>query len=199
MKTTGNELSRSSIVKTAQDNPLPVLMIGLGAGLLVYNNMSKRNKNDRSMSRYRSAQFRDRQYRPGRGARFVVDDEDGGRTELAQSRTACRMPPGPRMTACRTPPARHMTPCRVRPAAPFPERAILQTADTKKSAISESKAQETYTHYLEEKPWAIGAVVLAAGAAIGLADPIKPLPRPTDGRSTPQPFNKGDRHRVGNG
>jgi ElaB/YqjD/DUF883 family membrane-anchored ribosome-binding protein len=32
-------------------------------------------------------------------------------------------------------------------------------------------AQETYSQYLEEKPWAIGAVALVAGAAIGLAIP----------------------------
>ena len=40
MKNMGDGLSNSGFVKTAKDNPLPLILIGLGAGLLAYNSFS---------------------------------------------------------------------------------------------------------------------------------------------------------------
>ena len=40
MKNMGDGLSNSGFVKTAKDNPLPLILIGLGAGLLAYSSFS---------------------------------------------------------------------------------------------------------------------------------------------------------------
>ena len=42
MKNIGNEISGSSMVRTAKDNPLPFILLGLGAGMLVYQGFSGR-------------------------------------------------------------------------------------------------------------------------------------------------------------
>ena len=167
MKNTGREISNSSVVATAKDNPLPLLLIGLGAGLLAYQSYSK--KNTRARGYYRQQQFQGREdYGSGRrlssagtsaasGLRSVSDtvSSAAGSAYEGVTRAANTAIDGVTKAAGST----------YSGAGDLAHRAIEKAGDIG------TKAQETYSHYLEEKPWAIGAVALVAGAAIGMAIP----------------------------
>ena len=49
MKNTGKEISHSSLVSTAKENPLPFILIGVGAGLLAYQGFGRGNTSRRNV------------------------------------------------------------------------------------------------------------------------------------------------------
>ena len=166
MKNASNELSRLSIVAAARENPFPFILIGLGAGLLAYNSFGK--KRSRSVGRYR--------------ADYRADDRIDYKMQTD--------PPYSRSTASNEP-IRSSTQERLNDArgtlSNAAESAYEGVANVASTTYSEAgkvankafekvgefgtQARETYSQYLDEKPWAIGAVALVAGAAVGLAIP----------------------------
>jgi ElaB/YqjD/DUF883 family membrane-anchored ribosome-binding protein len=175
MKNTGKEISRSSIVNTAKDNPLPFILIGVGAGLLAYQGFSRDSR--RSSVRY------------GANPRLMADRSSGSEpwTESAQtglnsvtgavSGAAGSVKEGVSSTVGTVRDT-------VSSAAGSAYEGVTRAASSTYGGVSQlasragetatnlgHRASETYEHYLEEKPWAIGAVALVAGAAIGMAIP----------------------------
>lgn len=153
MKNAGNELSQSSIVTAARENPLPFLLIGLGAGLLAYNGFSKKQR-------------RSSLHRLDNSNKLPFSDETS-RSMLTSAKAKIGD-------------AKHS----VADAAGAAYDGVSNAASTTYTAAGDlahraydkagefgTKAKETYNQYLEEKPWAIGAVALVAGAAVGLAIP----------------------------
>lgn len=57
MKKAGNEISRSDLFKKAQSNPLPLALIGLGVGLLLFGGSKSRSS---STKNYRYGKFADK-------------------------------------------------------------------------------------------------------------------------------------------
>jgi len=164
MKNTGNELSRSSIVTTARENPFPFILIGLGAGLLAYNSFGK--KQSRSFGRY--------QYNSGTDDRKSDDRTDyRTRTDFSDSRSDASKPSILSSAQGKLDDVRE----NVSNAAGSAYESVANVASSTYSGAGEiankayERAGETYNQYLEEKPWAIGAVALVAGAAVGLAIP----------------------------
>lgn len=172
MKTTGKEISGSSIVGAAKENPLPFVLIGLGAGLLAYQSFS-RSSSDRSrtMSSRGTGYKRPQQLTSGsrrdrgsslmqtaqggiRNVKDSVSDAAGSAID-GVSRAANSAYDGVTRAAEST----------YAGAGDLAGRAIDKASDLG------TMAQEKYSQYLEEKPWAIGVVALAAGAAIGMAIP----------------------------
>ncbi len=166
MKNTGREISNSSVVATAKDNPLPLLLIGLGAGLLAYQSYSK--KNGRSRGAYRAPQqLRDRSDY-GRGGQSIADTTGGGlRTVKDTVSTAA----GTAYDGVARAAGSAMDGVTKVAGSTYSGAGELAHRAREKAGDLGTKAQETYSHYLEEKPWAIGAVALVAGAAIGMAIP----------------------------
>lgn len=165
MKNTGRDISNSSFISTAKQNPLPFVLIGLGAGLLAYQGFSRRSSSSahgyRRQPRHLSGERTDtgnsmmRTTQGGiRNAKDTVSNAAGSAYD-GVSRAAESAIDGVTKAAGTT----------YQGAGDLAERAIDKAGDIG------TKAQETYHHYLEEKPWAIGAVALAAGAAIGMAIP----------------------------
>ncbi len=156
MKNTGNEISRSSLVSTAKNNPLPLILIGVGAGLLAYQRYGKRQT--RSLSQYRTANYPryQEQSEAGRSSSLLGSAQDG----LSSVKDSVSSAAG---SAYET--VSKAAGSTYSGAGDIANRAYEQVGNLG------NMAQETYSQYLEEKPWAIGAVALVAGAAIGLAIP----------------------------
>ncbi len=165
MKNAGNELSHSSIVTAAKDNPLPFLLIGVGAGLLAYNSLGKKQRRSLSFDRQIGDKSFDRH----------LDDNAAGRSGYSDPKRS--------LTASAQQTASGVKDS-VSNAAATAYDGVAGAAGSVYSGAGDiagraydiagefgTKAQETYSEYLEEKPWAIGAVALIAGAAVGLAIP----------------------------
>jgi hypothetical protein len=152
MKNIGNEISDSTLVQTAKNNPFPFVLIGLGAGLLAYQSMSGgRSRKSRYLSEERTS--RDltslEETKAGRfaGERPGMMDKV---TNVAGS--AYETVTGAVDTAYSS-------------AGEYASQAY------EKAGQMRVKAASTYDHYLQEQPLALGAVALALGAAVGMAIP----------------------------
>ena len=146
MKNIGNEISGTSIGSTIKKNPLPFILIGAGAGMLVYNAYSSDNS---GRSRRRSLSDRaDRQLGEG------YDDAQSGRLTAVTGTIS-----GVKDT--------------VSSAAGTAYEKVTGAVDQVYNKAGEygTSAREQYDHYLEENPLAVGAVALALGAAVGMAIP----------------------------
>lgn len=156
MKNFGEEISKTSIVKTAKDNPFPFILIGLGAGLLVYQNFGKHGSNHTR-----------RQLRSGRKP-ALSDPTD--QTSVPNGETV----PGKANGLAET----------VSNAAGTAYNKVTSAVDSAVSGVGDmagqayskvgdvgTAARDQYDHYIEENPLAVGAVALALGAAVGMALP----------------------------
>jgi ElaB/YqjD/DUF883 family membrane-anchored ribosome-binding protein len=151
MKNIGNEISGSSMVRTAKDNPLPFILLGLGAGMLVYQGFSGKGRRvparrfDRSPDQLRSRATDpsavNRDNGPG-----LVDKVSGVAGSAFESVSE--------------------TLGTVKSSA---EEYANQAFD--KAGQMRIKAADTYDQYLNERPLALGAIAMALGAAVGMAIP----------------------------
>jgi ElaB/YqjD/DUF883 family membrane-anchored ribosome-binding protein len=157
MKNTGSEISRSSLISSAKNNPLPLLLIGVGAGLLAYQSYGKQQS--RSLSGYR-AKTHPRYTGQGAGESASSSILSSAQDSLGSVKDSVSNAAGSALDS-------------VSKVAGSTYSGAGDIAGRAYEKVGEfgTKAQETYEQYLEEKPWAIGAVALVAGAAIGLAIP----------------------------
>ena len=146
MKNLGNEISGTSIGSTIKKNPLPFILIGAGAGMLVYNAYSG-DKSSRSRRRSLSD-------RPDRQIDDGSETTQGGRLAAVSGTLS-----GVKDT--------------VSSAAGTAYDKVTGAVDQVYTKAGEygTSAREQYDHYLEENPLAVGAVALALGAAVGMAIP----------------------------
>jgi ElaB/YqjD/DUF883 family membrane-anchored ribosome-binding protein len=163
MKNTGNEISRSSLVSTAKSNPLPLLLIGLGAGLLAYQSYGKGRRSGRSLDQYRAATHPRYGERQNYGS--TTESRSASLMDSAQEGLGTVKDSVSNVAGSAYESVSHLAESTYTGAGDIASRAKEKVGDLG------HKAQETYSQYLEEKPWAIGAVALVAGAAIGLAIP----------------------------
>lgn len=174
MKNTGKDISQSSVISAAKENPLPFILIGVGAGLLAYQGFGR---GDRRQVRYGAAPRLAGQ--PRQQDSSMLDTAQGGLRTVKDSVSGAA---GTVKDTVST--AAGSLKETVTGAAGSAYEGVARAADATYSSAGDlaskaretagdlgNKAQETYQHYLEEKPWAIGAVALAAGAAIGMALP----------------------------
>lgn len=153
MKNTGKQISNSSIVTAAKENPLPFILIGLGAGLLAYQGFG--SKNNRSAKRYRRPDYLAEERQTKKGSLMQSAQDNVRSVKDTVSGAAGSAYEGVTKAAENT----------YSSAGDLAHRAMEKASDLG------TKAQETYDHLLEERPWAIGVAALAAGAAIGMAIP----------------------------
>ena len=155
MKTMGNGISDSGFVRTARKNPFPLILIGVGAGLLAYNSFSGRGKTRRN----RQQNFEGFERQPG----FQADRPQapaepqgtvGGLTDKVSSaaNTAYEGVSSAMDTAYTG-------------AKDFANRAYSKAGDLG------TTAGDTYDRYLQENPLIIGAAAFAVGAIVGLSIP----------------------------
>ena len=165
MRNVGDGVTHSDAFRTVKSNPLPFALIGVGAGLLAYQTLSKSSSG-----------------RKGNGRRLADYDRGNGESTLASaSRTASgaagRAYDGISNTAGSAIES-------VKDAASTAYGTVGDKLGTVYSSAGDvahrayeragevgTMAHEKYDHYLEENPLAVGAVALAVGAAVGFAIP----------------------------
>jgi ElaB/YqjD/DUF883 family membrane-anchored ribosome-binding protein len=150
MNSIGTDISSSKVVTTMRSNPLPFILIGVGAGMLAYGGLG-------SQKRGRAASYR---YRSSEAYRGLEGESTGSHGTLGSAAESVTDTAGSAYNA-------------VTDAAGRAYSGIGDAAHRvyEKAGEFGHRAHETYDHYLDEKPWAIGAIALVAGAAVGLALP----------------------------
>ena len=183
MKKVGREIQRSEVGRVAANNPFPLLLIGLGVGLLAYQGFGSGSR--RRSYRYQSGYDRDYANDYGydyEGTENFDRRENSSRSLLgsAQSKIggaasgAYESVSGAASTAVDS----------VTGAANTAYEGVTDYANRAYSGVTDyasrakekagelgTQAREQYDHYLEENPLAVGAVALAVGAAVGLSLP----------------------------
>lgn len=151
MKNLSQELKKANIGKIAGDNPLPLVLIGLGIGLLA---VSKYRKNSSTgYEKYRYQPKRQDAKTSDAAPKKLIDKAGGISQSIGDSANA----------AYET----------VSGAAGSAYETVSGAAGGAYEKIGGLGGQlkGQYKNHLEEKPLIIGAIALAAGAVVGLAIP----------------------------
>lgn len=155
MKYMGDGISDNTMVKTAKNNPFPLALIGIGAGLLAYNAMKPRQHRSFDGRREWSSEetypepvksegsmLRSTQDKLGDAAGTVTNAASAAYDNV--SNTMANAYSG---------------------AGDMAHRAYDKAGELGQYT------QQQYEHYMDENPLAVGAIALAVGAAIGLSIP----------------------------
>jgi len=138
----GEKMSRSNILKTAQSNPIPLAMIGIGATWLIL--------------RSRSGQTSSPRIRRVSGVGSSAGDSDKS-TGVTGSLAGAANTAYDGVTS--------------RVGSVYHGAGDAAGQLYSKVGDLGSNAREQYSHYMEESPLAVGAVALALGAAVGFSLP----------------------------
>jgi len=153
MKNVTNDISSTTVVRTAKENPLPFILIGLGAGLLAYKGYAGTlmpAPNRRRLTGYSDQTFEPQQ--PSRGSATRGRLEGISDSVATTAGNAMDKVTGTLDNAYAG-------------AGEMMDRASVKAHDLKEAAV------DKYETYLEQNPLVLGAAVLAAGAAVGMAIP----------------------------
>ncbi len=175
MDNAAREIKRSSVFNTITDNPLPLLLIATGAGMLFFGGNDKtRNRN----------YYRNRQYDQSRGnymrggsralanagdrvgdAANTTYDAAGNAVNTAYDKAGNVADSATDAASATYDAAGNLVNSAYQSAS--------DVADTtmRKAGNLGSEAMDQYEYYIEESPLVIGAVALVAGALVGLAIP----------------------------
>jgi hypothetical protein len=153
MKNLTNDISGSKIVQTAKRNPLPFVLIGVGAGLLAYQGYTGKLSGTRNRRR-ELGEMDDRKLATRSPITDAAREKVSGVTEkvTATASNAMEKVSGAVDSAYSS-------------AGELVHKAYDRAGELGTSA------HEMYDHQLEENPLAVGAVALGLGAAIGFAIP----------------------------
>ena len=174
MKDMGDGIGDSKFVRSARSNPLPLILIGVGAGLLAYNSYSgtgSRRRSFRGGPRRGYDQFADRD-RAGR------DMERGTSFDLEQqhSQSGSTMNTLTDKASAVSDKVSNAANSAYESASNTLDSAVTGAKDIYNRAYSRAGdytnvAYETYDHHINENPLAVGAAAFALGAVVGLAIP----------------------------
>lgn len=151
MQNIGREIKKLNIVKTAGENPIPLILIGLGAGLLVFKSF---NKNSGSKTFRKNTEGKPNKPSLLASAQNKVSDVASHTYENVSSAAGSAYES-------------------VSGAASSAYRGVGSLAGNTYEKVGDlgTQAREQYDYYIEENPLAVGAIALAVGAAVGLAIP----------------------------
>jgi ElaB/YqjD/DUF883 family membrane-anchored ribosome-binding protein len=172
MKNMGDGIGDSKFVRTARNNPFPLVLIGLGAGLLAYNSYSGSGSRRRSFRNKRGYdQFADReraQRDMERGTSFDLEarHREEGSTLGTISGKASELTDKVSNAAS----SAYESASNAMDSAVTGARDLYGRAYSKAGEYSNA-AYDTYDHYINENPLAVGAAAFALGAVVGLAIP----------------------------
>lgn len=175
MQNVGKELSKTEAGKFARKNPFPLVLIGLGVGLLAYElSGKKKRRKGNGHDYYEDYNGESSKFRSGRlsSVSNTLKSAGGKITDTASS--AYESVSNATGTALHS----------VSDAANSAYGSVSGAASNAYSSVSDfagnayekagdygTQAREQYDYHIEENPLAVGAVALALGAAVGLAIP----------------------------
>lgn len=147
MNTVNKGMQKSKIYNVAKENPLPLFLIALGAGLLLFKTPGRSNSASyRLKSKNRRKNHENREVRQSSTLESTRDKISDTASAAYQSTTE------------------------------FADNAyqnVRETANRTYEKVSDlgNQAREQYDYYINENPLAVGAVALAAGVGIGMMLP----------------------------
>ena len=153
MKNFGDELSGSSIVRTAKNNPFPFILIGLGAGLLAYQSYAGKSRDGHGRLSEMAGQNR----HEGDVNSSHLDSERNKLTGVTDKVTDVAGAAYDKVSGA------------VGTAYSGAGDAVSQAYG--KVGELGSAVRDQYDTHIAENPLAVGAVALALGAAVGMALP----------------------------
>ena len=181
MKNMGDGIAESRIARTTRSNPLPLVLIGLGAGWLAYNSYTGGATRRRSRRLHEGTSYdefgdRERARRDmERGTSF--DRSSGSSTVGKLSETASGLTDKVSTAANSAyESASNAANSAYESASNTVNSAVTSARDAANRAYSKAgeygnTAMDTYDHYINENPLAVGAAAFALGAVVGLAIP----------------------------
>lgn len=193
MQEFGKEVSKTEVVRTARSNPFPLVLIGLGVGLLAYE-LSGKNKKRRTY-RYSDYEGENRSLASGRNRSSstlsTLKSAGGAIGDTASNAySSVSETTGNALES-------------VKGAASTAYGSVTETANKAYSSVTDyagtayekvgeygTQAREQYEYYLEENPLAVGAVALAVGAAVGMAFPATRYENQVMGEYSQQLLNR---------
>jgi len=183
MKNMGDGIAESKLVKTTRSNPLPLVLIGLGAGWLAYNSYAGSGSRRRIRGLHEGTSYdefgdRDRaRLDMERGTSFDLDRQHEPSTMSKLSDKASNLTGSVSDAASSA----------YESASNAANSAVTSASNAMNSTVSGAKeiankayskageyghtALDTYDHYINENPLAVGAAAFALGAVVGLAIP----------------------------
>jgi ElaB/YqjD/DUF883 family membrane-anchored ribosome-binding protein len=194
MKEVGRELSKTDAGKVAANNPFPLFLIGLGVGLFVYQGFTGKKKRKSLYGykeNYKNAAENKRSESILNTAQNKLGDAYQSVSETAG--TAYESVSGVAGDAYdKVGGAASSAYEGVNTAANKTIEGVKNFAGStyEKAGDYSTKAVETYDHYIEENPLAVGAVALAVGAAVGFSIPSSKYERQLLGEYREQVFAK---------
>ena len=190
MNTVGKELSKIDFGKTVQNNPFPLLLLGLGVGFLAYKSFGGKKRKSYRYS-YDGEDRQDYRYGGKSANRSMLKSAQGKIGDVASgayegvSNAASSAYGG------------------VTSAASSAYEGVTDVASSAYSGVGDYagrayekvgdygvQAREQYDYYIEENPLAVGAVALAVGAAVGFAIPSTSYESELMGEYSQQVYDK---------
>jgi hypothetical protein len=167
MKNVGDGVTHSGAFKTVKNNPLPLALIGLGTGLLVYQNYGRKNTYRTSGGRYQDRRL----YGGGEAGSFESGRSSAGTTP---GRTSSESISNKASAALGT--VRETAGSAIDSVTGAVTNVYSGAGDIANKAYSRvgeygEVVQEKYDEYLQENPLALGALAVAVGAAVGFSIP----------------------------
>jgi hypothetical protein len=146
MKQVGNELGNSNVIGTIKSNPLPYILLGAGAGLLIYQGYSGKGRSSRGRT-------------------------NGGPRSLASAAESSEGRGGGVTGTISSAAGNAYGKVTGAVGGAYNEAGEYVSQAYNKVGELGSTVREQYDHYVEAKPLALGAVALGLGVAVGLAIP----------------------------
>ncbi len=170
MQNVGKEFSKSDIGKTARKNPFPLLLVGLGLGLLAYEGFGGKSRSSYRRKNYNLRKPEDNRSQSSSG--YSLSSATGKIGDAAGS--AYDSVSGAASNAYGT--VTDATGNALQTVSGAASSAYSKVGDLAGNAYEKvgdysSQAREQYEYHIEENPLAVGAVALALGAAVGLSIP----------------------------
>jgi len=162
------------VVRTARKNPLPLLLIGVGAGLLAYQSYTGggRSRRTKYSGRYLSGGYSGSEgTSQGEGSSYTgkAYDRISGAAGNAYDSVSGAVGNAYEGVSSSVSNAYDGVSNKVGDVYSSASDAASRALDA--AGQYKDKAYETYDYYIEENPMVVGAVALAVGAAVGFAIP----------------------------
>ncbi|MEO8572445.1 MAG: DUF3618 domain-containing protein [Pyrinomonadaceae bacterium] len=168
MKNVGDGVTHSSAFKTVKQNPLPLALIGIGTGLLVYQNYGRKNT-------YRGGSkgtYQDRHlHGQGEAGSFESGRSSAGTTPGRTTSEGISEKASAALASVKDSAGSAVD--SVTGAVTNAYSGAGDIANRAYNRVGEygEVAQDKYDEYLQDNPLALGALAVAVGAAVGFAIP----------------------------
>lgn len=170
MKNFGDDISNSRAVDMFRSNPLPIALIGIGAGLMIYQSYGRQKRPIRGLGRFQTEGY-DASRRSHSSDFAHNTSETSGTSAVGRAYEGVTDAAGSAASTVGNAASSALDTVSTKVGSAYSGAGDAVNKVYSSAGELGSKAQDTYAHYIEENPLAVGAVAAALGAAVGMAFP----------------------------